>query len=105
MTTQMQSEFIKICFIITFSKHLSWLREKKMIEKFSGVLFLALHAMIPMAIIHIQGDDGTVLIFALMFFGYDICGRCSTEIFCHLTRCSWRSLLPKASPLAIETLP
>lgn len=38
-----------------------------MIEKFSGVLFLALHAMIPMAIIHIQGDDGTVLIFALMF--------------------------------------
>ena len=61
------SEFIKICFIITFSKHLSWLREKKMIEKFSGVLFLALHAMIPMAIIHIQGDDGTVLIFALMF--------------------------------------
>ena len=67
VTTQMQSEFIKICFIITFSKHLSWLREKKMIEKFSGVLFLALHAMIPMAIIHIQGDDGTVLIFALMF--------------------------------------
>ena len=57
----------KNCFIITFSKHLSWLREKKMIEKFSGVLFLALHAMIPMAIIHIQGDDGTVLIFALMF--------------------------------------
>ena len=61
------SEFIKICFIITFSKHLSWLRENKMIEKFSGVLFLALHAMIPMAIIHVQGDDGTVLIFALMF--------------------------------------
>ena len=31
------------------------------------MLFLALHAMIPMVIIHIQGDDGTVLIFALMF--------------------------------------
>lgn len=61
------SEFIKICFIITFSKHLSWLKEKNMTEKFSGVLSLAVHAMIPMAIIHIQGDDGTVLIFALMF--------------------------------------
>ena len=27
------SEFIKICFIITFSKHLSWLKEKNMTEK------------------------------------------------------------------------
>lgn len=61
------SEFIKICFIITFSKHLSWLREKNMTEKISGVISLAIHAMIPMVIIHIQGDDGTVLIFALMF--------------------------------------
>lgn len=61
------SEFIKICFIITFSKHLSWLREKNMTEKISGVISLVIHAMIPMVIIHIQGDDGTVLIFALMF--------------------------------------
>lgn len=61
------SEFIKICFIITFSKHLSYLKEKNLIENFFGVMSLAVHAVIPMAIIHIQGDDGTVLIFALMF--------------------------------------
>lgn len=61
------SEFIKICFIITFSKHLSYLNEKNMIQSFFGVLSLAFHALIPMAIIHIQGDDGTVLIFGMIF--------------------------------------
>ena len=61
------SEFIKICFIITFSKHLSYLTEKKLLHTLPGVLTLAAHALLPMVIIHIQGDDGTVLIFALMF--------------------------------------
>ena len=61
------SEFIKICFIITFSKHLSYLNEKNLIQSFVGVLSLALHALIPMSIIHLQGDDGTVLIFGMIF--------------------------------------
>lgn len=61
------SEFIKICFIITFSKHLSYLIEKRIIRSLPGVLSLLAHALIPMVIIHLQGDDGTVLIFALMF--------------------------------------
>lgn len=61
------SEFIKICFIITFTKHLTYLDKKDMIKSFVGVITLVLHAMIPMIIIHLQGDDGTVLIFALIF--------------------------------------
>lgn len=61
------SEFIKICFIVTFSKHLSYLKEKNLIQSFGGVITLLLHAMVPMVIIHIQGDDGTVLIFAFIF--------------------------------------
>ena len=61
------SEFIKICFIITFSKHLSFLTEKNSVQNLAGVLTLIVHAVIPMVIIHIQGDDGTVLIFALIF--------------------------------------
>ncbi len=61
------SEFIKICFIITFTKHLTYLEEKDMLKSFVGVITLVLHAMIPMIIIHMQGDDGTVLIFALIF--------------------------------------
>lgn len=61
------SEFIKICFIITFTKHLAYLNEKDMIKSFVGVITLVIHALIPMLIIHLQGDDGTVLIFALIF--------------------------------------
>lgn len=61
------SEFIKICFIITFSKHLSYLNEKELTHKFIGVVTLAIHALIPMTVIHIQGDDGTVLIFGFIF--------------------------------------
>ena len=61
------SELIKICFIITFSKHITYLHEKKLIHSLAGVLTLLAHALIPMMIIHFQGDDGTVLIFALMF--------------------------------------
>lgn len=61
------SELIKICFIITFTKHLSYLNEKNMIKTFLGVVSLVIHALIPMAVIHIQGDDGTVLIFAFIF--------------------------------------
>lgn len=61
------SEFIKICFIITFSKHLSYLNEKGFLHNIFGVISLAVHALIPMAVIHIQGDDGTVLIFGFIF--------------------------------------
>ncbi|MCI6653012.1 MAG: FtsW/RodA/SpoVE family cell cycle protein [Ruminococcus sp.] len=61
------SELIKICFIITFSKHLSYLSEKNLIQNIKGVIFLFVHALIPVAIIHIQGDDGSALIFLMMF--------------------------------------
>lgn len=65
--TVQPSEFMKICFIITFSRHLSYLNEKKLITSFLGVLSLLVHALIPMIMIHFQGDDGTVLIFAFIF--------------------------------------
>ena len=61
------SEIIKICFIITFSAHLSYLSEKDRIKHPIAVMSLLLHALVPMTIIHIQGDDGTVLIFGMIF--------------------------------------
>lgn len=60
------SEFVKICFIITFTKHLAVLKEKQYLNKLWAVTTLFIHGMIPIAIIHIQGDDGTVLIFAFV---------------------------------------
>lgn len=61
------SELTKICFIITFSKHLAYLAEKDKLHNFIGVVTLILHAMIPIALIHLQGDDGAALVFGLMF--------------------------------------
>lgn len=60
------SEFIKICFIITFTKHLTVLIEYDKIKSIFGVITLLLHAAIPMGIIHMQGDDGAVLIFGFI---------------------------------------
>lgn len=61
------SELIKICLIITFSKHLSYLKENGLLHSLLGVSTLVIHAALPMAVIHLQGDDGTVLIFAMIF--------------------------------------
>ncbi len=61
------SELTKICFILTFSKHLAYLSEKDRLRSFLGVLTLLFHAMIPVILIHLQGDDGAALVFALMF--------------------------------------
>ncbi len=61
------SELTKICFIVTFSKHLSYLIEHDRLHNFFGVLSLAIHAGIPVLLIHMQGDDGAALVFACMF--------------------------------------
>ncbi len=57
------SELVKICFIVTFSKHLDYLKKSGKLETFMAVVTLLLHALVPVAIIHFQGDDGSALIF------------------------------------------
>lgn len=61
------SELVKIGFIITFSKHLSILKEKGKLSSFSNILFLCLHAFVPIILTHLQGDDGAAIIFFFMF--------------------------------------
>ena len=60
------SEFIKICFIITFTKHLCFLEELDRIKTFTGVMSLLVHVGVPIVLIHMQGDDGAVLIFLII---------------------------------------
>ncbi len=61
------SELVKIGFILTFSKHLSELKKRNLLTSFSQIILLALHAMIPIVLVHFQGDDGTAVIFFCMF--------------------------------------
>ncbi len=59
------SEFLKVAFILTFSLHCYTVHKE--INKPRNLLFLLLHAAIPIGIIAIQGDFGTMLIFLCIF--------------------------------------
>ncbi len=61
------SEIVKICFIVTLSVHLSFLTKHNKITSFPHVCLLAVHGAVPVVLIHLQGDDGSALIFALIF--------------------------------------
>jgi rod shape determining protein RodA len=61
------SEIVKIFFIVTFTKHLQTLKESEKLHTLFGVLSLIVHMAVPVAIIHFQGDDGTVLVFLFVF--------------------------------------
>ncbi len=61
------SEIIKVLFIITFSKHMTFLHQKDRLKSFLGVMSLVIHMAIPVVLIHMQGDDGTVLVFIFIF--------------------------------------
>lgn len=59
------SELMKICFIVTFSAHLSAIKDK--INKPLYLLTACLHGGLPVVLIIVQGDFGTALVFAVMF--------------------------------------
>ncbi len=59
------SELLKIAFIITFSVHL--FRVQGEIRKFKTIFFLGLHALVPIVLVFLQGDDGTAIVFIMIF--------------------------------------
>ncbi|WP_312640522.1 FtsW/RodA/SpoVE family cell cycle protein [Hydrogenoanaerobacterium sp.] len=59
------SEFFKISFIMSFAYHLSLVRED--INSTKNILLLCAHGAVPVLLIHLQGDDGSALIFAFIF--------------------------------------
>ena len=61
------SEIVKIGFIITFSYHIS--KVKNNISSLKHVFFLCAHAAIPILLVVATGDMGSALIFIMMFIG------------------------------------
>ena len=55
------AELAKISFILTLALHLSQVRGR--VNQPKNLLLLLLHIGVPTALIHIQGDDGTALVF------------------------------------------
>ena len=66
-TSFQPSELVKIGFMVTFAKHVTVLEEHGLLKSPLHILLLACHAMIPIVIVHIQGDDGAGIIFFCMF--------------------------------------
>ncbi|MEG1448936.1 MAG: FtsW/RodA/SpoVE family cell cycle protein, partial [Oscillospiraceae bacterium] len=59
------SEILKLSFILTFALHLSLVSKK--INKPKVLIPVCIHGAIPVILIHLQGDDGTAIIFAVIF--------------------------------------
>jgi rod shape determining protein RodA len=62
--TLQPTELAKISFILTFAMHLNNVRSHINEPKELGKLLL--HMLVPIAIIHIQGDDGTAIIYGII---------------------------------------
>lgn len=65
VTTFQPSELLKLSFILTFSMHLSYVGNR--INHLKEFLLLCLHAMFPVALIVIQSDYGTAMVFLMIF--------------------------------------
>ena len=63
-TTFQPSELLKACFMVTFALHLSKVRDE--INKLKNLVPVCMHGALPIMLIHMQGDDGTALVFAVM---------------------------------------
>ena len=58
------SELLKIAYIITYSMHLNKVREN--INHPLSLLLLGVHALFPVGLVFLQGDDGTALVFIII---------------------------------------
>ena len=67
VTTFQPSELVKIGFMVTFGKHLAALEERGLLKSPLHVILLACHALVPIALVHLQNDDGAGIIFFCMF--------------------------------------
>lgn len=65
--TFQSSELVKIAFMLTFAKHLDILKKKGRINEPVQVVLLAMHALVPVMLCHLQGDDGAGIVFFAMF--------------------------------------
>ena len=57
------SELVKIGFMITFAKHISFLKKINGLKSFKNIALLGTHALVPVILTHLQGDDGAAIIF------------------------------------------
>lgn len=80
-TSFQPSELVKIGFIVTFATHLSFLHERDLLKSPLQVILLGVHAAIPIALTHAQGDDGAGMIFFCIFLVMSFCAGVQLRYF------------------------
>ena len=75
------SELAKVCFMLTFAKHLSYIEEKGLNEEFKHIALLGMHALVPIALTHLQKDDGAAIIFFFMFLTMSFAAKIKLRYF------------------------
>ena len=58
------SEILKLVFLLTFSLHISKVKDR--LNHIGHLLLLLLHTAVPMGLVAVQGDYGTAIVFAAM---------------------------------------
>ncbi len=61
------SEFVKIAFLLTYSKHIQINKNKGILNNPINVFMLGVHAIVPIILCSLQGDDGAGVVFFFMF--------------------------------------
>lgn len=99
ITTFQPSELLKLSFILTFSMHLSHVGNR--INHLKEFLLLCLHAMFPVALIIVQSDYGTAVVFLIIFLVMMFTAGLSLRLIAvgfvglaALAPLAWRFLLP-----------
>jgi rod shape determining protein RodA len=87
------SELLKISFILTFAYHLSKVKDE--LNDWKTLLLVCAHGLVPVMLVHFQGDDGTAVIMLIIVAGMMFAAGLA-----------WRYILPlvAAVPPAIAVL-
>ncbi len=87
------SELLKISFILTFAYHLSKVKDE--LNDWKTLILVCAHGLVPVMLVHFQGDDGTAVIILIIVAGMMFAAGLS-----------WKYILPivAAIPPAIAVL-
>ncbi len=78
------SELVKIIFIVTFSAHTSRIMQKSSYVQTKDVMLLFGHALVPVILTHLQGDDGAAIIFLCIALTIAFVGKIPIRYFLYL---------------------
>lgn len=73
------SELMKVGFIITLSMHIELIGDR--LTQFRHILFLGIHAAIPIGLVVLSGDMGSALVFLLIFIAIAFCAGVQLRYF------------------------